>query len=63
LNISIAKAQMRYLEDCKAALLNSTLGQVYFASEEKARAAIFEGITKEEIFIALDEGGECLGFI
>jgi ribosomal protein S18 acetylase RimI-like enzyme len=63
LNIRIAKAQMKYLEGCKAALLNSTLGQVYFASEEKARSAIVEGITKEEVFIAIDEGGECLGFI
>ena len=63
MNISITKAQMRYLEDCTVALLNSKLGQEYFASDEKARSAIIEGIAKEEIFVAIDEGGECLGFI
>jgi ribosomal protein S18 acetylase RimI-like enzyme len=63
LEIIITKAHIRYLEDCKAALLNSKLGQEYFASEEKALSALTEGITKEEIFVAVDEGGECLGFI
>lgn len=63
MNIKITKAQMRYLEDCTAALLNSKLGQVYFVSEENARSAIAEGISKEQIFAALNEGGECLGFI
>ena len=55
MHITITKAQMRHMEDCQAALQNSSLGQVYFASPEKARAAITEGITKEELFVALDE--------
>jgi ribosomal protein S18 acetylase RimI-like enzyme len=63
MKIIITKAQMRYLEDCKVALLKSKLGQEYFALEEKALSALTEGITKEEIFVAVDEGGECLGFI
>ena len=63
MHITITKAQMQHSEDCQAALLNSRLGQVYFASPEKARAAITEGITKEELFVAIDETGACLGFI
>ena len=63
--ITIIKAQLRHLEDCKVALLNSKLGQVYFPSEEKALDTLTEGISKGEIFVAVDEdeGGECLGFI
>ena len=63
MNITITKAHMQHSEDCQAALLNSRLGQCYFASQEKARSAIIEGITKEELFVAIDETGECLGFI
>jgi len=63
LKIIITKAQLRHLEDCKVALLKSKLGQEYFPSEEKARFTLTEGITKEEIFVAVDEEGECLGFI
>jgi ribosomal protein S18 acetylase RimI-like enzyme len=59
----IARAHLRHLEDCKVALLRSKLGQEYFPSEEQARSALIEGITKEEIFVAVDEEGECLGFV
>jgi ribosomal protein S18 acetylase RimI-like enzyme len=63
--ITITEAQLRHLEDCKTALLKSKLGQVYFPSEEKALATLTEGISKGEIFVAVDEdeGRECLGFI
>ena len=65
MRITITKAQLRHLEDCKVALLKSILGQVYFPSEEKALSTLTEGISKGEIFVAVDEdeGGECLGFI
>jgi ribosomal protein S18 acetylase RimI-like enzyme len=63
LNITIAKADRQHAEDCQAALQNSRLGEVYFPTQEKARAAISEGITKGELFVALDETGACLGFI
>jgi ribosomal protein S18 acetylase RimI-like enzyme len=63
MNVTITKADIRHLEDCTGALLKSKLGQEYFPSEGKARSALTEGITKEEIFIAVDEAGECLGFI
>ena len=63
MKITITKAQLKNLEDCKAALVKSKLGQEYFASEEKAPTTLTEGITKEEIFVAIDEWGECQGFI
>lgn len=63
MNITITKANIRHLEDCTAALLKSRLGQEYFASPDSAVSALTAGITKEEIFVALDEREECLGFI
>jgi ribosomal protein S18 acetylase RimI-like enzyme len=63
LKITIAKARKEHLEDCEAALLNSKLGQKYFGSEEKVHSALTQGITKKEMFVAIDEAGKCLGFI
>lgn len=63
MKINITKAQLEQLEDCLDALRQSKLGQVYFPSAEKSHAALLQGITKGEIFAALDEAGECLGFI
>jgi len=63
LKISIAQAQIQHLEDCKAALLDSTLGRIYFTVEENAVATLTDGITKGEVFVAVDEAGVCLGFI
>jgi ribosomal protein S18 acetylase RimI-like enzyme len=63
MKIIITKADSMHLEDCKSALLNSKLGQEYFPSEQRAVAALMDGISKEEMFVAVDEKGECLGFI
>lgn len=51
------------MPDCIAALANSELGRVYFPEEEKALASLAEGVAREEVFVAVDEAGECLGFI
>lgn len=63
MKITITQAQMQHLEDCKEALLESKLGHVYFTVEENAVATLTEGITKGEIFVAVDDNGVCLGFI
>lgn len=63
MKIAITQAQMQHLEDCKVALLKSKLGQVYFPSEESAHTTLTEGITKGEVFVAIDEREECLGFV
>jgi len=54
---------MRHLEDCKEALLESKLGQVYFTVEENAVSTLTEGITEGEVFVAIDEREQCLGFV
>jgi len=61
--ITIIKAQRQHLEDCQLALLESQLGQVYFPVAENAVATLTKGIAAEEIFVAVDEDGTCLGFI
>jgi ribosomal protein S18 acetylase RimI-like enzyme len=63
MDITIRKANLGHLEDCKDALCNSKLGEEYFAAEEKALAALTDGITKGEVYVALDDAGRCLGFI
>ena len=63
MNITIARAGDSHLLDCVAALANSELGRVYFPSEEKALASLADGVAREEVFVAVDEAGECLGFI
>ncbi|MDF2859016.1 MAG: hypothetical protein K0Q87_4867, partial [Neobacillus sp.] len=44
MDINIVKADRRYLDDCKIALMNSELGRTYFADENKALNTITEGI-------------------
>lgn len=63
MKITVTQAQIQHLEDCKIALLNSKLGHVYFTVEDKAISTLTDGITKGEIFVALDEDDTCLGFI
>jgi len=61
--VTITQAHMRHLEDCKVALLDSTLGHIYFTVEENAVATLTEGIAKGEVFVAVDADGACLGFV
>jgi len=60
---NIIKAEMKHINNCVMALQNSELGEVYFSEENKAINAIEEGITKEEILVAIDSDGLCTGFI
>lgn len=59
----IIQAKYDHLDDCVLALQNSELGRVYFSEENKANKAINDGIAKEEILVATDEQGLCLGFL
>jgi ribosomal protein S18 acetylase RimI-like enzyme len=63
MKVIIKKADKIHLKDCKAALLHSKLGQEYFPSEQEAMSAILEGLSHGEMYVAVDEGGECLGFL
>lgn len=60
---NIIKAECEHLNDCAIALQKSELGRVYFPQENKVIQAISEGISKQEILVALDNKGLCLGFI
>lgn len=63
MDINIIKAENKHLMDCKIALQKSELGRIYFSEENKAIEALNEGISKGELFIALNKQNECLGFI
>ena len=63
MKIAISRADESHLPDCVAALAKSELGRVYFPSEENALASIAEGMARDEVFVAVDEAAECLGFI
>jgi len=57
MDINIIKADNKYLIECKVALQKSELGRVYFAKEDKANKALSEGISKGEIFVAINKEG------
>jgi ribosomal protein S18 acetylase RimI-like enzyme len=61
--ISIIKGTRKHLNDCIEALVDSEIGSVYFSSKQGAKAFLREGLAKEEIFVALDEQGDCLGYV
>ena len=63
MDINIIKAESRHLIDCNVALLKSEIGRVYFAEEDKAFKSLSEGVSKGEIFVAIDKDGTCLGFV
>lgn len=61
MEINIIKAKNEYLVDCKIALEASELGR-YF-EEGEAIKSLSEGISKGQIFVALNKESLCLGFI
>lgn len=63
MDINIIKAENKHLIHCKIALQRSELGRIYFPEENKAIEALNEGISKGEIFIAINKECICLGFI
>jgi len=63
LTVSIVKGTLERLEECTDALLNSEIGAVYFSQEQRARAFLQEGLSKGEVFVALDEHRNCVGYI
>jgi len=63
MEISIVKAEEKHSIDCINALQKSELGRVYFSQENAAVQAINEGITKGEIFVAVNKECICVGFI
>jgi len=60
--VQIIKGNIKYLEDCKEALLESELERHYFSNTEDAKRVIIEGFERGNIYIAL-HSGECMGFM
>lgn len=53
----------QYIDECTEALQESELGRVYFSAKDKARQAIYEGISNNELIIATDDDNDFLGFL
>jgi len=62
-DVSIIKGRDQHLKDCVEALFDSEIGKVYFSSQERAETFLREGLTKGELFVAVDEHGSCVGYI
>lgn len=63
MKIQLIKGKILYLDDCIDALMKSELGAQYFTEREKAKSTLTEGFEKEEIYVAVDVNGRCVGFI
>ncbi len=63
MEVSIIKAEEKHSVDCISALQKSELGRVHFSKENSAFKSVNEGISKGEIFVAINKEGLCLGFI
>jgi ribosomal protein S18 acetylase RimI-like enzyme len=63
MDVSIVRGDHGHLEDCVEALVHSDLAKVYYPTKESAESLLKEGIEKQEIYVALDERFECVGYI
>ena len=63
MDINIVKCERKHIDDCKVALKNSELGRAYFSDDNKIENAINEGISKEQIYVAINNESICVGFL
>ncbi|EPR12328.1 GNAT family N-acetyltransferase [Ruminiclostridium papyrosolvens] len=63
MEVSIIKGEEKHSADCINALQKSELGRVHFSKENSAFKSVNEGISKGEIFVAINKEGLCVGFI
>lgn len=61
MTVEIVKGELKHLDDCVEALLQSELGKQYFTAHG-AKKEITMGISNGEIYVAINELGHCLGF-
>lgn len=62
MEINIEKGEMKYLEDCYDALINSEIGKTYFMSFD-SKSMLAEGIKNGGLYVVLDSNNECIGFV
>ncbi len=63
MEITIDKGNIRHLKDCEEALVNSELGRRYFSQAGSAGSSLEKGFANNEIYVALDDDSNCIGFI
>lgn len=60
---TIIKGSINYINDCEDALVNSELGRRYFSNKGSAIKSLEEGFSKNEIYVAIDNNNNCMGFV
>lgn len=63
MQISIVKGEEQYLPSCTEALFSSELGRQYFHTRENIIRNLQVALAKEELYVALDTTGQCVGFL
>lgn len=61
--ITIIDGENRYITDCTEILQKSELGNAYFSDEQKAKAMLQYALEKKDLYVALNEQDECVGFV
>ena len=59
----IKLADVKYIDSCVEILQNSDLGKAYFSDHEKAANMLAYAVRQKNVYVALDENENCLGFI
>ncbi len=62
MNYEIVKGKKENLKECCEILIDSEIGRIYFAEKNITRI-INNALESEEIYVAINEYGKCLGFI
>ncbi len=63
MNIVIIEAEEKHVIPCVNILQNSELGSVYFSDFKKAFDLLLHASAQRELFAALDDNEDCLGFV
>jgi ribosomal protein S18 acetylase RimI-like enzyme len=63
MEITVIKGSLNYIDDCEEALVNSELGKRYFSEKGKARKALEEGFSENDVYVAIDNNNNCKGFV
>ncbi len=63
MSIEIKKAEEKHVISCVNILQNTELGTVYFSDYKKAADLLLHALAQRELFVALNDHGDCLGFM
>jgi len=63
LTLNIVDGESKYIVACTEILQASELGKAYFSDTQKATSMLEYALEKKELFVALNEQDECVGFV